>query len=96
MKLSFHPTEGKVQELKLPFPEADAAVVQPPAPCPHCGAEEMKVQGTGKHIESQDTYASNAITTCCSKHVGTIRAKVNTLFGIEEDERVFSMGVRIY
>jgi hypothetical protein len=32
----------------------------------------------------------------CGARLGMLRVKVNTLFGLEEDERVFSMGVKIY
>lgn len=67
----------------------------PSVVCPHCG-EPLQVQGTGKRIATRDTYAATAICTTCEKPVGELKLKVNTLFGLEEDERVFSMGVRIY
>lgn len=59
-----------------------------------CGG--ATIHGTGKRIESYDTYASDAKCATCGTDVGIIRAKVPTLFGLEEDERIFSMGVKIY
>ena len=85
---------GKTFKVKQPYEGASYANV-PDAKCPHC-SEELVIQGTGKHIASYDTYAAMAICVKCEKPVGEIQAKVNTLFGLEEDERVFSMGVKIY
>lgn len=90
---------GKVHRVKPPY--KDAAFVATNLTCPHCGEENMKVAGTGKHIDPDhrhDTYKAQAVhdDEHCRGHVGVLRVKVNTLFGIEEDERVFSMGVRIY
>ena len=85
---------GKKHRVKPPYEGAAYANV-PDQDCPHC-AKPLQVQGTGKRIASRDTYAANAICTSCEKPVGELQVKVNTLFGLEEDERVFSMGVKIY
>jgi hypothetical protein len=66
--------------------------------CPACSAEApLKVRGTSKRIASHDTYEAAALTLCCSAHVGTLRAVVTTLFGLEEDEAVLVHGrARVY
>lgn len=89
----------KTAKLKKPKPDEIAAEVIG-VKC-QCGAEPMFVSGAGKRISQDpklkhDTYEADAVCTKCSGHVGIIFAKVDTLFGIEEDERVFNMGVRIY
>jgi hypothetical protein len=86
--------DGVKHKVVPPYEGASHADV-PGQNCPHC-KKELRVQGTGKHIKSFDTYASVGICVACEKPVGEIQAKVNTLFGLEEDERVFSMGVKIY
>jgi len=91
-KLTFT-TDDKTYAITLPFPEADHAVVAG-WECPTCGGD--KVAGRARRIENHDTYAAEAGCVACRKIIGTIRVKVSTLFGIEEDERVMSMGVKIY
>lgn len=56
--------------------------------CPGCGAEPFLIQGTGRHRFNRDTYKAGGVSKCCSQNVGWIFAKVDTLFGIEEDEAV--------
>ncbi len=88
--------DGVVHKARKPAPDADHALVDGLA-CPGCKAPApLKVQGTGRRIESRDTYAADAVTACCSGWVGTLRLKVDTLFGLEEDEAVASLGIRIY
>jgi hypothetical protein len=47
---------------------------------------------------SQDdcAYESDAVCTACRKTVGLIRAEMDTLFGLEEDERVAALPCRKY
>jgi hypothetical protein len=56
----------------------------------------MRVAGAGQHIESHDTYASSAVAICCSKIVGTLRARVSTVFGLVEDQRVLGGPWKVY
>jgi hypothetical protein len=85
---------GKKHKVAPPYEGASYADV-PNQKCPRC-EESLQVQGTGRRIASYDTYTAPAICTACEKVVGELQVKVNTLFGIEEDERVFQSGVRIY
>jgi len=87
--------DGSSLKVVPPFEGSDHANV-PGAKCPHCNHEPLQIQGTGKHIKNHSTYAAGAVCTSCDKYVGEINAKVNTLFGIEEDELVFRMGAKIY
>lgn len=64
--------------------------------CPRCRVEPFAVQGGGMHIESHDTYAADAACAACKARVGTLRARMSTLFGLEEDERVLGSCVKVY
>jgi len=90
-------TGGRVYPMRPPFEGADHAVVEGWT-CPTCGGN--KVAGAGRTIEGphpSDTYRADGGCASCRKVVGVLRVKVaGTLFGLEEDERVASMGVRIY
>ena len=86
--------DGTPHKVVPPYSGAEYADV-PDVDCPKC-SEPLQVQGAGKHIVEYDTYASTAVCTKCHEAVGELRLKVNTLFGLEEDERVFSMGIKIY
>lgn len=66
--------------------------------CPACGAPApFKVAGKERRVASHDTYVADAHAVCCKKHVGTLRVKVETLFGVAEDEAVLTHGrARVY
>ncbi len=91
--------DGKRTPATKPFREADFATV--PGACPLCKAEPFKIAGSGKHIAPNDrAYEAPAVSWCCRKRVGTLRAEPATLFGLHEDEQlqaiVASMGIRVY
>lgn len=85
---------------KVDLPEESQTWIEIPGvnPCPGCKCPGLlRVSGAGRRIDGYDTYAADAVTTCCKGWVGTIRVQVHdTLFGIAEDERVLRMGVTIY
>lgn len=66
--------------------------------CPACGAPApFKVAGHDRRIASHDTYAADARALCCNARVGTLKAKIETLFGLEEDAAVLVHGrARVY
>ena len=79
-----------------PFPGADHAIVVDTL-CPGCGATPFKVAGTGRRIAPNNRdYEADAVALCCDRYAGTLRVETRTLFGLREDEAVFSMGIRIY
>lgn len=92
-KIRLH-LEAEVRKAEPPFEGADHAVVE--GACPLCGATPFKVQGTGRRIQSHDTYAADTVTMCCEKPGGELRVTVNTLFGIREDEEVLRGRCRVY
>lgn len=64
--------------------------------CPSC-AKPLRIVGSGRHIESHDTYAADATCVECRAQVGVVRAVVDTIFGLEEDEAVLVHGrPRVY
>lgn len=85
---------GKKIKLKPPDVGVDKVTV-PDTDCPHC-KEPLAVQGGGKRIKSHDTYEAPAGCLSCEKMVGYLELQMNTLFGLEEDARIASMGIRIY
>lgn len=65
--------------------------------CPRCGRREaVRVQGSGKRIAGHDVYEADGFAVCCGAPLGTIRAQVSTIFGLEEDERVLRGRARVY
>ena len=94
MKLSLATTDGHVCSIKLPYPNASHGIAS--GACPSCKQEPFTVQGREMGIESHDTYASQGYCAAGGAHVGVIRAKRDTLFGLEEDERIARGPWRIY
>lgn len=64
--------------------------------CPGCGATPFMVQGHGRHRHTHDTLRAAGTATCCGDSVGYIYAKMDTLFGLEEDEAVLNGRARVY
>lgn len=95
IKITLTLNNGEVRQIREAYEThaiADGA-------CPGCKTTSFRVAGCGKSIDPDhrlDTYRADAVCIDCAGHVGIIRAKIDTLFGIEEDSRVFSMGVRVY
>lgn len=88
---------GAKYDVAPPFEGAKYAVVKGVEKCPGCGEKEMRVQGAGMHIADREHYEAEAVTVCCKKIAGTLRAKVSTIFGLEEDEAVLKHGrCRVY
>jgi hypothetical protein len=95
VKIHFHPADGAKRKASLPFPEADHAVVE--GECPHCHATPFKAAGVrGSMVKTFDTYVSDAGCVGCKAVTGKLVVTVNTLFGIEEDERVRQGRCRVY
>lgn len=61
----------------------------------HCGGEHLVVRG-GEPTIDYDTYTSKAVCAACGEHLGELKVKVSTLFGIEEDRRVLNGRYRVY
>lgn len=85
--------DGKTHRLR---PLNAIALVLGMSCCPRCGRRgPVHARGTGKRIESRDTYASDAVATCCGLPLGEMRVTVSTIFGLEEDENVCAMVERL-
>ncbi len=95
MKISLHTGDERKLEARQPYAGADHVLVD--AACPAAGcAPPLKVGGSGRRIESHDTYAADAFCMCCGARVGTLRVVCSTIFGVEEDERVLNGRCRVY
>jgi len=64
--------------------------------CPKCAHEPFCVAGSGRHIGGRDFYVSDAVCLECRERVGEIQVKVETIFGLEEDERMLNGPWRVY
>jgi hypothetical protein len=69
--------------------EADGA-------CPGCNVAPFLIVGSGKHRHSRDTYRAGGRCKACGDAVGWIYAKVDTIFGTEEDDAVLNGRARVY
>ena len=79
-----------------PFDGADHAIIYDLDDCPLCHCKTLKVRGLGIRERGHDTYTADAQTICCGKPIGKLVVTVDTLFGIEEDERVLHGRCRVY
>jgi len=82
-------------------PEAESARVRGLDVCPRCGRKPhpeqgVHVQGRGRRIADHDVYEADGYAYCCGAALGLIRARVSTIFGLEEDERVLYGRARVY
>jgi hypothetical protein len=64
--------------------------------CPGCEAEPFHVRGGGLRPHDDRTWIANGYCADCGDPVGYIYATADTLFGIEEDERVLRGRPRVY
>jgi hypothetical protein len=65
--------------------------------CPHCKTPSpIDVRGKGIRSHDHDTYYADAEHIGCGGSLGQMRVKVDTIFGIEEDERVLNGRCRVY
>lgn len=65
--------------------------------CPGCKAgPPLAVRGLGIHTREHAAYVARAACVRCGAVVGSLRAEVETVFGLEEDERVLAGPWRVY
>lgn len=83
--------DGEILAATLPFRNCDHVVVGIA-----CSCGSVNVRGSGIREKTHDTYIADAVCCGCGKQRGAIRAKVSTIFGIEEDERMLSSVARVY
>lgn len=89
-------TRGEDVRLVTAHDEGRSATAE--GTCPHCAAEPFAIAGTGRRIAADDrAYEADGVCVACRQPVGLIRAEVNTLFGLHEDEAVLCHGrARVY
>jgi hypothetical protein len=61
-----------------------------------CSCGSPYVLGSGMQTEGFDGYRAYGFCAKCREPRGTIHARVQTLFGVEEDERVLGGPWRVY
>jgi hypothetical protein len=64
--------------------------------CPHCKTEPFNVRGKGINKTDRDSHYADGHCLKCDARVGTIRVKLDTIFGLEEDERVLNGPWKVY
>jgi hypothetical protein len=65
------------------------------AACPSCHTARPQIRGTGITRHDHDTYYAHAVACCCGAGL-RMETRVDTIFGIEEDERVLRGRLRVY
>ena len=106
MKLTWVTRDGK--RTTLPAPREDQRSIDTGVPCgvivlrrdepddaKGSPCRETLVHGTGRRIKGDDpsdTYESDARCCNCGSPRGRLEAKLNTLFGLREDEAVLCSG----
>lgn len=94
MKISIHTPTGAAIPALLPYETAPHVTI---AKCPACEQVGAEVRGTGVRHHDHDTYyAERSVAMCCGAELGQMRAKVDTVFGIEEDIAVLNGRCRVY
>lgn len=96
MKITVEIIGGEKRSAK---PQGDHVVVS--GSCPHCEAEPFdakpfNVRGKGITKTDRDSYYADGYCLKCDERVGMIRVKVDTIFGVEEDERVLNGPWKVY
>lgn len=64
--------------------------------CPECAGAPLMIHGKGEGARTRDSITQPAYCNYCGEVVGTIRAKFQTIFGIEEDNRVLNGRFKVY
>ena len=85
--------DGKTLALTLPFPGAVTATCEEACPC---GSSAVVGDVRERSTAYPDRYIAKGFCGGCRARRGMIYAKVDTLFGLEEDERVLSGPWRVY
>ena len=84
-------------ECTLAFDVADYVTVVTEDGCPQCKSKPLRVHGNGPRPSEDDrAYEADATSVCCGKVVGVLRAEVNMLFGVREDQAVLNGRCRVY
>jgi hypothetical protein len=84
VKIRLITREGTI-DAKLPH--EGAKFVEVAYPCSECGSFQVAgVQST--IVRGHDTYRSKAVCVGCGHACGELEAKVETIFGLAEDELV--------
>ena len=79
----------------LEFPTAEFVTVD--GCCPLCKADPFHVSGkAGTTHKERDSIKQEAVCRSCDKVIGHVRVTFDTIFGIEEDERVLNGRCRVY
>jgi hypothetical protein len=80
------------------IPSEDGKAATAEGPCPCCGVKPFALAGAGMRIADDDrAYEADGQCVACGKPVGIIRAEVDTLFGLREDQAVLTHGrARVY
>ena len=96
MKVTIHMHgDGGSHAARLPYSGADHVLAD--LACPACkAAAPIQVRGRGITSRDHDTYYADAEHQGCGALLGRMHTKVDTIFGVEEDERVLNGRARVY
>lgn len=99
MKITMTMEDGTTRECTIPYDGCDYVVVEGKCPNPACTHPDspFHVAGVkGTMVKGFNTFTSDAGCIGCKTVSGKLVVTVDTLFGIEEDERVLRGRCRVY
>ena len=76
-------------------PYDDASFVRIPC-CPSCKAEPADIHAKKSKWIDEETLEGEAFCIHCKKSIGILQVTMQTLFGLEEDNRVLNGRCRVY
>lgn len=94
MKITLAHANGKTYAGRTPYLNAPFAVIANAPPC-KCGEDEVRVYSKSPTI-NHDKVTGDAFCRYCDAPAGRLTAKVETIFGIEEDQNVLNGRCRVY
>ena len=95
MKITIHIEGRGRRSARLPYQGAEHVLMA--GACPACGADGPALFGD-RPEQGHDRYTATAVHVGadCGAAIGTMVVEFDTLFGIEEDERVLNGRPRVY
>lgn len=95
MKVTVNVTGVGVRSAAAQNAESEYVIVN--SACPLCRRSILRASGLGFPVATgHDTYESDARCIDCQQVIGRITVKVDTIFGIEEDNAVLHGRARVY
>lgn len=95
MKITLRTNDKADHNCSLPYEGAAAVDVDDGTTCNHCD-EVLRVYSNQHQSCGDGSVKGRALCLSCKKEVGFLFVEFNTIFGLEEDQRVLNGRCRVY